>query len=106
MKFKIEPLKADKYFVCSIDVEVVLKRKDLWTYVETPLASAVMSRTIGGGLTNDHVGEVNMARSPHDAVNKCRKETHERDSALVYILTSIGKSSKAMVRKVGYQAEA
>lgn len=106
MKFNIEPLKADNFFAWSNDVEVMLKGEDLWTYIKTPLDNALMSRTDCGGLTDDQVREENMARSLHGTVDEHRKKAQEKDLVLAYILTSIDKSCKEMVRKVTCPAEA
>lgn len=89
MKIKIELLNAYNYFAGSNDVVVMLKGKCLLTYDETPLHNALMSKTGGGELTDDHAREENMARLPHGTIDERRKKARKRDLALAYILNSI-----------------
>lgn len=78
-KFRVNPLTANNYFAWSNDMEIVLRGKGLWKYV-------------------DDVDLENGQNEDEEEVQLSETEETKRDLALAYLVTSIDTSCKSMVR--------
>lgn len=93
-RFRISPLKTDNYYSWSNDLEVVLRGKGLWKFVETPYTEC--------SATPETIDE----NSSGNESNAVETMIQKRDLALAYIVTSIDPTCKAVVRKVRCPAKA
>lgn len=88
-KFWVAPLTAESYYSWSHDMEVILRRKELWKYVEkSPEREEQDPRA-------DRLSST-WARTREMSESKVQK----RDLALAYVVTSVDQSCKSFVRKV------
>lgn len=76
-KFRLSPLDSSNYFAWSNDLEVILRGRGLWKYVED-----------------------------QDGIDEGEYSEQKKDLALAYILTSVSNSCKPAVRKVRCPTEA